>query len=92
MIDLGKWSEKTAQAVRHICNKKQSFCIGFGLAFFDPMAKIDEQYSFNIHLAFDPNNPPEEKERLDIEKSLEYILEGVTHIMNGESFERGKIH
>jgi hypothetical protein len=45
MMDLSKWIEKTAQAVRRICRKKQAPCVGFSLVFFDPMAMPEKQWS-----------------------------------------------
>ena len=87
IMDLGKWAEKTAQAVRRICSKKEAPCVGFGLVFFDPMASDDKRWNFTIELAFDPQNPPKEEERKNLEMSLEYISAGIQKIMNNEEPE-----
>ncbi len=84
MMNLSKWVEKTAQAVRHICSKKQAPCVGFSLIFFDPCAEPEERWNYVIELAFDPNNPPSEEERKQLEKAFEFISEGVRRIMGGE--------
>ena len=100
MMDLAKWTEKAAQTVRHRCSKKQSPCIGIGLAFFDPLASEDEQWSFTIDLAFDPHNMPPKEDIERLEKALEFISRGVAHIMGGTKEDisladlvvRGKLH
>ena len=84
IMDLNKWVEKTAGAVRYRCQQKQAPCVGFSLAFFDPMAEKEEQWNFTIDLAFDPHSEPNEDERAQLEKSFEFIMEGVRRIMSGE--------
>lgn len=85
MMDLSKWVEKTAQAVRRICSKKQAPCVGFSLIFFDPMADPDERWNFVIELAFDPNNPPTQEERDQLQNAFEFISEGVRRIMEDKT-------
>jgi hypothetical protein len=87
IMNLSKWVEKTAQAVRHICIKKQAPCVGFSLVFFDPLAEPDERWNYVIELAYDPNNPPSEDERKRLEKAFELISEGIRRIMDGEENE-----
>lgn len=84
ITNLTKWAEKSAEAVRRRCLHKQSPCVGFGLAFFDPLADENERWSFTIDLAFDPHNPPPEDEIKQLEQALEYIARGVAHIMGGK--------
>jgi hypothetical protein len=83
IMDLSKWIEKTAQAVRHICSKKQAPCVGFSLIFFDPMADPEEQWNYVIELGFDPNNPPSEEEQKQLQEAFEFISEGIKRIMGG---------
>ncbi|UCG14660.1 MAG: hypothetical protein JSU72_09530 [Deltaproteobacteria bacterium] len=85
IMDLHKWMEKTAQAVRHICSQKQAPCVGFSLRFFDPTASPEERWSYVSELAFDPHNPPSDDEREQVRQTFEFISEGVRHIMGGES-------
>ena len=100
IADLGKWTEKTAGAVRRICSNKEAPCVGFGLAFFDPMEPGEEKWNFVIELAFDPHNPPPEEEQKEVQKALEFIARGVAHIMGGEQRDidleelivHGKLH
>jgi hypothetical protein len=87
VMDLGKWAEQTAQAVRRICEQQEAPCVGFSLIFFDPLAEKDKQWGYVIELAFDPNNPPEEKERAEIQTAFEFINEGVRRIMGGEKVD-----
>jgi len=82
IMDLSKWVEKTAQAVRRICSKKQAPCVGFSLIFFDPMAEPEERWNYVIELAFDPNNPPSQEERKQLQNAFEFISEGVRRIMD----------
>ena len=83
MMDLAKWTEKVVLTVRHRCSKKQSPCIGIGLAFFDPLEDEEKQWSFTIDLAFDPHNPPPREDIERLERALEFISRGVAHIMGG---------
>jgi hypothetical protein len=85
IMDLGKWAEKTAGAVRRICSKKQAPCVGFSLVFFDPLATSDdERWNYVIELAFDPHNPPTEEERKNLQEAFEYISEGIKRIYTQE--------
>ena len=84
IMNLNKWTEKTAQAVRFICGKKQAPCVGFSLVFFDPMAEPEKRWNYVIELAFDPNNPPTEEEQENIREAFEFINRGVATIMGGE--------
>jgi hypothetical protein len=84
-MDLSKWVEKTAQAVRRICSKKQAPCVGFSLIFFDPMAEPEERWNYVIELAFDPNNPPSQEERNQLQNAFEFISEGVRRIMDDKA-------
>jgi hypothetical protein len=81
IMDLGKWTAKTSLAVEQICKKKQAPCVGFSLVFFDPMAPPEERWNYVIELAFDPRNPPSDKEREELEKSFEFISDGIRRIM-----------
>lgn len=84
MMTLTKWIEKTAQAVRRICSKKEAPCVGFSLVFYDPFAKEEERWNYVIELAFDPTNPPDAEEKERIEKCFEYISEGIKRIYGGD--------
>ena len=84
MMNLSKWAEKTAQAVRRICGNKEAPCIGFSLVFFDPLASEEERWNYVIELAYDPHNPPEDEEQVRIRKAFELINDGVRRIMGGE--------
>ncbi len=84
IMNLKKWTAKTAMAVERICGKKQAPCVGFSLVFFDPMAPAEERWNYVIELAFDPHNPPEEEERKKLQKAFEFINEGVKKIMGGD--------
>ena len=83
MMNLARWSEKTAQAVRRICGKKHAPCVGFSLVFFDPWAEPEERWNYVIELAFDPHNPPSEEEREQLQQAFEFISEGIRRIMGG---------
>jgi hypothetical protein len=85
IMNLAKWVEKTAQAVRHICIKKQAPCVGFSLVFFDPLAEPEERWNYVIELAYDPNNPPSLEERKRLEQAFEFISEGIRRIMSEET-------
>ena len=85
VMNLSKWVEKTAQAVRRICSKKQAPCVGFSLIFFDPMAEPEERWNYVIELAFDPNNPPTQEERNQLQSAFEFISEGVRRIMDDKA-------
>ena len=85
IMNLSKWIEKTAQAVRHICMRKQAPCVGFSLVFFDPLAEPEERWNYVIELAYDPNNPPSQEERKRLEQAFEFISEGVRRIMSEEA-------
>jgi len=87
-MNLSKWVEKTAQAVRHICMRKQAPCVGFSLVFFDPLAEPEERWNYVIELAYDPNNPPSEEERKQLEQAFELISEGIRRIMGEEESEK----
>jgi hypothetical protein len=87
MMNLSKWVEKTAQAVRRICSQKQAPCVGFSLIFFDPVAEPEERWNYVVELAFDPNNPPSLEEREQLEQAFGFISEGVRRIMGGEQPE-----
>lgn len=86
-MNLNKWTEKTVQAVRHICSKKQAPCVGFSLVFFDPMATDEERWNYVIELGYDPKNPPSQEEREKLEKAFEFISEGIRKIMGGDEVE-----
>jgi hypothetical protein len=88
IMNLSKWVEKTAQAVRHICMRKQAPCVGFSLVFFDPLAEPEERWNYVIELAYDPNNPPSEEERKQLEQAFELISEGIRRIMSEEESEK----
>jgi hypothetical protein len=88
IMNLSKWVEKTAQAVRHICMRKQAPCVGFSLVFFDPLAEPEERWNYVIELAYDPNNPPSEEERKQLEQAFELISEGIRRIMGEEESEK----
>lgn len=87
IMNLSKWVEKTAQAVRRICIKKQAPCVGFSLVFFDPLAEPEERWNYVIELAYDPNNPPSQQEQERLEQSFELISEGIRRIMSPEEIE-----
>ena len=83
-MDLNKWATKTAESVRNRCFSKEAPCVGYGLAFYDPLEEEEKQWSFLIDIAFDPNNPPPKEEIEQLEKALEFISRGVAHIMGGK--------
>ena len=87
ILNLSKWVEKTAQAVRHICIRKQAPCVGFSLVFFDPLAQPEERWNYVIELAYDPNNPPSHEERKRLEQAFELISEGIRRVMSDEESE-----
>ena len=87
IVNLSKWVEKTVQAVRHICIKKQAPCVGFSLVFFDPLAQPEERWNYVIELAYDPNNPPSHEERKRLEQAFELISEGIRRVMSDEESE-----
>ena len=85
IMDLSKWAEKTAQAVRRICSKKQAPCVGFSLVFFDPVAEPEKRWNYVIELAFDPHNPPSQEEQEQLQNAFEFISEGVRRILDDEA-------
>ena len=86
MFDVGKWNTQANESVRHLLEKaaaKGLPCVGTCLVYMDHQGDhID--WKFEVHLAFDPNNPPSEEER----KKLERIFDGYAmlaqKIMDGE--------
>lgn len=82
IFDLERWTTKLTILIQKICSKKAAPCVGVSLVFFDPTAPEDEQWSYHIELAFDPNNPPKEEERQRLMKAFEYINAGVQRIMS----------
>ena len=84
IMNLTKWTEKTAQAVRHICLKKKAPCVGFCLVFFDPMAAPEERWNYVIELAFDAANPPTEEEQKQVRRVFEFLSEGIKRIVGGK--------
>ena len=87
ILNLSKWVEKTVQAVRHICIRKQAPCVGFSLVFFDSLAQPEERWNYVIELAYDPNNPPSHEERKRLEQAFELISEGIRRVMSDEESE-----
>jgi hypothetical protein len=65
IANLNKWTEKTVEMVRRICNRKKGPCVGVCMLFVEPDAPAEQQWNFVIELAFDPNNPPSEKDSTD---------------------------
>jgi hypothetical protein len=90
-MNLSKWVEKTAQAVRHICIRKQAPCVGFSLVFFDPIAEPEKRWNYVIELAHDPHNPPSLEERKRLEQAFEFISEGIRRIMCEEANEKDSV-
>lgn len=87
IMNLSKWVEKTAQAVRRVCIRKQAPCVGFSLVFFDPLAESEQRWNYVIELAFDPNNPPSAAEQKRLQQAFEFISEGVRRIMSEQAGE-----
>jgi hypothetical protein len=85
IASLEKWAEKTAQAVRRICGKKQAPCVGFSLVFFDPFANDEERWNYVIELAFDPHNPPSAEERENLQRAFEFISDGIRRIYGDDA-------
>ena len=83
IMNLNKWAEKTAQAVRYICSRQQAPCVGFSLIFFDPLAELDKRWGYVIELAFDPHNPPSDEEKKRLQEAFGFINEGVKRILGG---------
>jgi len=84
VIDLNKWTEKTAQMVRETCSRKQAPCIAVALLFYNPMVPEEKRWNFTIQLAMDPHAPLTEADRQAIEQAMEFIMAGVQKIMSGE--------
>ena len=49
------------------------------------MAEPEERWNYVIELAFDPNNPPSQEERKQLQNAFEFISEGVRRIMDDEA-------
>jgi hypothetical protein len=49
------------------------------------MAEPEERWNYVIELAFDPNNPPTQEERNELESAFEFISEGVRRIMDDKA-------
>ena len=74
MFDVGKWNSQANESVRHQLEKaatKGLPCVGYLLLYMDHQGDHVD-WKFENHLAFDPNNPPDEEER----KKLESIMDG----------------
>jgi hypothetical protein len=44
-----------------------------------------ERWNYVIELAFDPNNPPTQEERNQLQNAFEFISEGVRRIMDDKT-------
>lgn len=84
ILNLERWAEKTAGAVRHVCLTKKAPCVGFALVFFDPLADEEERWNFSVELAYDPHDPPDEDSQKRLEQAFEYLSEGIKRIMSGD--------
>ena len=49
------------------------------------MAEPEERWNYVIELAFDPNNPPTQEERNQLQNAFEFISEGVRRIMDDKA-------
>ena len=87
--DLSKWSEKTAMAVRRICQNKKMPCIAFSLLFFDIDKTGGSEWNYVIEIGYDPEHPPSVEERTRIQEMMEYINEGVKRIIGADDYEEG---
>lgn len=83
IANLSKWTEKTVEMVRRVCNRKKAPCMGIAMLFIDPSAPIEERYNFVIELAGDPNNPMSKEDREALTKAFEHIMGGVMQILHG---------
>ena len=70
IVDLGKWTEKTAQAVRSVCNKKTGPCVGFCLLFMELDKHGNKLWNFSIQMAGDPHEMNNEESKR-LEKAME---------------------
>jgi len=86
ILNLSKWSAKTAEAVRRICDKEQKPCVAFTLVLIDTDG-YSTSFKYVIEMAYDPHNPPSEDERKQLSESLTYISEGIKKIMGGDIAE-----
>jgi hypothetical protein len=98
ILNLNKWSEKTAQVVRQMCHKVEGPCMGVALLFMEIDEQGEKHWRFKIEMAMDPNEPVPDEDRKRLEKALEYIMAGVQKIYDGADEEmdtycaRGDFH
>lgn len=83
IANLNKWTEKTVEMVRRVCNRKKAPCVGLAMLFVDPHAPKEEQWNFVIELAQDPHNPMSEDDRKALTDAFEHIMGGVMQILHG---------
>ena len=85
MLNLGKWIEQTIESVRHVLQKANLPCVGFSLVFMEPVDGQHAMFRFKTMLAFDPENPVPEEDRIRLEKAFEQMAGYVELIMNDKA-------
>jgi len=85
MLNLGKWNEQTIESVRHVLQKANLPCVGFSLVFMEPVDGQHAMFRFKTMLAFDPENPVPEEDRIRLEKAFEQMAGYVELIMNDKA-------
>jgi hypothetical protein len=82
MLNLGKWNNQTIESVRHVLEKAKMPCIGFSMVFLEPLDGGHSLFRFKTMLAFDPDNPVPEEDRVKLEAAFEQMAGYVELIMN----------
>jgi hypothetical protein len=88
MANKAKWIEKTVNAIREDCNRKEGMVVGYSLCFFDPMQPANEgEYQWVIRLGFDPRSPLPQEQKDRLEKALDLVMRSVAQIFQVESHD-----
>lgn len=88
MLNLEKWHAQTIESVNHVLRKAEMPCIGFSMVFLEPLGDGHSMFRFKTMLAFDPNNPVPEEDRIRLEKAFEQMAGYVELIMNDKEYKQ----
>lgn len=82
ILDLEKWNLQTIESVREVLARAKAPCIGFSMVFMEMIDKDTSIFKFKTMLAFDPNNPVPEGDRMKLETIFEGYARLAEKVMN----------
>lgn len=83
MFNLERWNLQTIESVKHALDKADAACVGYCLLFMNYLDSEVIEWKYKPYLAFDPNNPPPEKDRKRLEEIFDRFGELAQTIMSG---------